>query len=270
MTILAQLLALALPFAILERLPGFRLRPARLLRPWVCSDALYLLTGYWAGALLGTAYILEGTRWAGTTLALPRLASLDLAPWIAVPAALLAIDLGNYLAHALLHRVDALWEIHKVHHSSRHLDWLATFRSHLLEQMLRRLLAPLLLIVGGFPVEVVTVAYGIFLAFAIWNHSNLRAASFRFLEPIFISPRLHRLHHIPATTECNLGTVFSLWDRWRGTLVAHDTAAEAGFGVPGEVESYPQGWGRQLVEPLARILGVRRRRGAPIGGRSAH
>ena len=48
--------------------------------------------------------------------------------------ALLGLDVGNYFAHYCLHRFDVLWQFHKTHHSSRKLDWLATFRSHIGEQ----------------------------------------------------------------------------------------------------------------------------------------
>jgi lathosterol oxidase len=256
MNLLAQLLAIAAPFAVLERIPGLRLRPSPFFRRWFASDVLYLVTGFGAGASLAMAYVFEGSRWVGAWAGLPRLGALGLPLWATVPLALLALDLGNYLAHLLLHRFDALWELHKVHHSSRTLDWLATFRSHVLEQGIRRLVAPLLLILAGFPAQAVAAAYGIFLVFGVWNHSNTRL-SFRVLEPVFITPRLHRLHHAPDTTDRNLGTVFSFWDRLCGTLVVGEAGPSAVFGVPGEVETYPQGFARQLLEPAARIVGAR-------------
>jgi lathosterol oxidase len=51
--------------------------------------------------------------------------------------------------HLSLHRFEALWQLHEVHHSSPALDWLATFRSHLLEQALRHFATPLLLVAVG-------------------------------------------------------------------------------------------------------------------------
>ena len=139
-----------------------------------------------------------------------------------------------------------------IHHSSPTLDWLATFRSHLVEQALRRLVAPLLLILAGVPVDVAGSAAAIFVAWAILNHANLRLP-LGALEPLLITPRLHRLHHLPATTERNLGTMLTLWDRLRGTLVAAEPARPYAFGMPGEHASYPEGWWRQLVEPVRRL-----------------
>lgn len=243
MTLLLSILLVA----ALERMPRLRFRRSRVLRPHAATDVVYLLTGYVAGGALAAAYV--------------RAAARILAPaWVAWPAvpfaaqvtvALVALDLGNYLVHWWLHRSDILWEFHKAHHSSRQLDWLAAFRSHAVEQVLRRALAPALLIVLGVPAPAVTVAAGVFFVWAMLIHANLRLP-LDVLEVVCVTPRLHRMHHVPQTTERNLGTVFTLWDRVRGTLVLTDTPPGATCGLPGEAETYPQDWRRQLVEPWTR------------------
>jgi sterol desaturase/sphingolipid hydroxylase (fatty acid hydroxylase superfamily) len=243
----------ALALATLERLPSRRYRPSRLFRRYVGSDVVYLLTGFVAGGSLAQSFIAEGSDVVGTSFGVPRLASLDLPLWMTVPAALVALDLGNYVAHSLLHRFDSLWEFHKVHHSIETLDWLATFRSHIVEQTLRRVVAPLLLILAGFPADAVALAGGVFLAWAIANHTNLNL-KLGFLEPLFVTPRLHRIHHVPETDDRNFGTVFTIWDRLRGTLLVRDTSPDVALGVAGEVTTYPGGWLAQLVEPPRRLL----------------
>ncbi|TMA35647.1 MAG: sterol desaturase family protein, partial [Deltaproteobacteria bacterium] len=117
----------ALVLALLERVERLRFRASPLWRAHAASDVIYLLTGYVAGGSLALAYIVATSDWLGR-IGLPRLAAPR---WASVPLALVALDLGNYTAHWLLHRVDVLWEFHKAHHSSPTLDWLATFRSHL-------------------------------------------------------------------------------------------------------------------------------------------
>lgn len=251
--ILICLLVSAGLIAAIERVPQLRFAAASFFRPFFASDVLYLITGWLALGSLGATIVFGASDWLGS-LGVPRLAALDLPLWLSIPIALVAIDLGNYSAHVLLHHFDSLWELHKVHHSSRRLDWLATFRSHLLEQGLRRVVAPLGLILLGVPIPAVAGAVVIFNAWAVLNHSNLRL-NLAWLEPLFITPRLHRLHHTPATTERNLGTVFSLWDRLRGTFVVAELSPATLFGVPGEVEGYPEGFGVQLVEPLRWIAG---------------
>src|SRR5262249_28385782 len=72
------------------------------------------------------------------------------------------------------------------------------------------------------------------------------------LETVLVTPRLHRLHHVPATTERNLGTVLTVWDRLRGTLVVAEPAADAALGLPVGRDDYPQDWAGQLVAPWRR------------------
>ena len=242
--------------AVVERFSRFHFRPSPLFRRYFASDVFYLLTGFVAGGSLGIAYVAASSEWIGNWWRLPRLASLNLPLWTALLLALVAIDLGNYLAHFLLHRYSILWEFHKVHHSSRTLDWLATFRSHIVEQTLRRLIAPVLLIIAGFPIKAAVLAGGLFTAWAMLNHSNLKL-NLQFLEPILITPRLHRLHHVPETEDRNFGTLFTFWDRMRGTFVQTELEKTCIFGVAGEIDSYPQNWLAQFIEPVRRILRTR-------------
>jgi sterol desaturase/sphingolipid hydroxylase (fatty acid hydroxylase superfamily) len=249
----------AIVIALLERVPTLRVQPARLLRRYVATDVLHLLIGFVALGWLGAWYFTAAADHAAG-LGAPR------AAWAAVPfaaqaaAALLAIDLGNYLVHVLMHRSDVLWEFHKTHHSSRHLDWLAAFRSHVVEQLLRRALAPVLLVLAGVPVDAAVTAAGVFLVWAMFIHSNLRLP-LGLLEPIFVTPQLHRVHHAPATAERNLGNVLTCWDRLLGTFVAAGPAADAPLGLPRERDTYPQTWGAQLVRPWRARAARPRRRG---------
>jgi len=245
------LLAFAvLGIALAERSPRLRFARARFLRRHFATDLFYLATG---AVALGLAL-----RHAAVSLAAargpagPALAALP-AP-VALLLATVLYDLGAYATHLLLHRFDLLWRFHAVHHSSRTLDWLATFRGHAAEHALRHLASPVALLLLGFPIPVVAAASAIYTAWAALNHANLRV-ELRCLEPLFITPRLHRLHHVPGTSGRNLGTIFSLWDRMRGTLVADPGAPLAPLGVPGEIETYPQSWLPQLVEPLRRRPG---------------
>ncbi len=256
MAIIIRILVLALPFILLERVAATRLREQPFLRRYFGSDAIYLLTGYALGSSAALAYVVLAGGWLSGSATGASAAWEDVPLWIAIAAAIALIDLGNYTAHLLLHRVDALWEIHKVHHSSRQIDWLSTFRSHILEQVLRRVVAPVGLIVAGLPLAAVVPAYSVFLAFAIFNHTNARMPRIGWLEAVFVTPRLHRLHHVPASTHRNLGTVFSFWDRLSGRLVDASLDPDVEFGVPDEIESYPQGWLQQLVTPPARIVGT--------------
>jgi sterol desaturase/sphingolipid hydroxylase (fatty acid hydroxylase superfamily) len=216
----------------------------------VTTDALWLLVSYLIVGAVTTPPIVAAALWVGSASGLGDVWT-GVAPAVQVALAVVAFDLGNYVAHWLMHRVDALWRVHEVHHSIVQLDWLATFRSHVGEQLLRRGLVAVLLVAAGVPPGAVAAAAVVFLGWAVLNHSNVRLP-LAGLEWLLVTPRLHRLHHVPATSERNLGTVFSCWDRLRGTLVRADAPADVRFGFPRQPASYPQDWLGQVAAPWRR------------------
>jgi sterol desaturase/sphingolipid hydroxylase (fatty acid hydroxylase superfamily) len=253
------LVASIVVMAALERLPPLRFEPRRLLRAHFLDDAACLLTG---GVALALAM-----RWAvnpAAGLISPAASTLAALPFpIVLVAAIVLYDLGGWLTHWLLHRFEPLWEIHKVHHSSRALDWLAAFRAHVLEHGLRHALSMIPLVLFGFPPLAIGTAAAVYASWAAFNHSNLQPR-FRLLEPLFVTPRSHRLHHVPTSSEKNFGTIFSLWDRAAGRLVGVEASRSAPLGVPGELATYPQTWAAFTREPLRRITsGLRRRPSRP-------
>ena len=240
------LLACALTaLALVERSPRLRFASSPFPRRGFGTDLFYLATG---AVALGLAMRHAAAGLAGTTAVLAPILGALPAP-LAIAVAVVLYDLGAYAAHLLMHRIDALWRMHEVHHSSPTLDWVATFRAHPGEHALRHLASPALLLLVGFPVACVAVAGAVYTAWAAFVHANLRA-ELRFLEPLLVTPRLHRLHHVPGTSGSNLGTLFSLWDRLRGALVTDPAAPLGPLGVPGREASYPQTWLAQLVEPI--------------------
>lgn len=236
----------ALVVAVVERLPGLARRRMPLLRPHAFTDLLFLLLSWFALARLTLGWV----AWATDALGMSVLGGLPL--WTESLVALVLLDLGNYVAHWLMHRYEPLWHVHAVHHSSPALDWLATFRSHVLEQLLRRVTAPVLLIVLGVSPGAVAIASAVFIAWGVFIHANL-SLNLRVLEPVLITPRLHHVHHVAASAEHNLGTLLSCWDRLLGRLARHDVARTTplGNGHP----DYPQTFPKLLGEPFRRVLG---------------
>jgi lathosterol oxidase len=233
--------------AALERAPGLQFRKLRFLRPGFLTDVSW----YVSAVSITTAFgpFMEGLSRLVEGAGVPTLASASLPLWSLVALAVVLYDFGAFACHVMLHRADRLWRLHKVHHSSPVLDWLATTRSHVAEHLFRGIPIQTALFAIGLPTEAVALGLIIYVAFATLGHSNLRL-DLRFLEGVFITPRLHRLHHVPATTDKNFATVFSFWDRMAGSFVAKDTAPDEPLGVPAEVRTYPQSWWQQLCEPF--------------------
>ena len=239
--------------AAIERLSSLQFREAPLLRPFFATDVGWYLST--ALVTIAFAPLLERLPEAVHALGLRTLTSVDPPLWASVVIALVLYDLGAFAAHVVLHRIGWLWRLHKVHHSSRLLDWLATTRAHACEHLFRNIPTQAMLFAIGLPLTAIVLALVVYAGFATLGHSNLRLP-LRRLEALFVTPRLHRLHHVPETTERNFGTVFSLWDRAFGSLVVRDADQNESLGVPGEESTYPQSWGRQLLEPFRWAAGV--------------
>lgn len=240
------LAGLFLTVAALERITSLQFAPVRFLRPHLATDIGWYLVAT-------TAAIVS------TVVFRPQLAKLaipEIAPTISgLPAlarlvvAVVVYDGVSTAIHVAMHRSEALWSIHKVHHSSLQLDWLATTRAHMLENMIRQVPAQAALFALGMPAVTVATTLLVFATFALLGHSNLRLGG-RALELVFVTPHLHRLHHLPASGQRNFGTVLTLWDRLSGRLVSRHALPGERLGVPGEIDEYPQRFAAAFRQPF--------------------
>jgi sterol desaturase/sphingolipid hydroxylase (fatty acid hydroxylase superfamily) len=252
----AILTAVFASVASLERIPALQYTPTGLRRPWLATDAAWYLVAALAAGLSTFVF-----RPVLSRLALPGSTEVvaSLPGWLGLVVAVVIFDGAFFALHALLHRSGVLWKFHKVHHSSRHLDVWATTRTHAFEQFVRNVPAQLVLFALGFPAVTVASAVLVVAGFGALNHSNLRLP-FRAIEWLFVTPRLHRLHHVPGTSLKNYATVLTVWDRAVGSLVRADTPRSAQLGVPGEVTTYPQRFGDAFREPARQIAADHRAR----------
>ena len=152
------ILGVYLSVALLERFAALRFAPSPFFRRWFGTDLTWQL--FTLGIpLLARPQLSElaspalSARWEGLPFAATALAAVVL------------YDAVAFAIHVLLHRFDTLWTLHKVHHSSRTLDWLATTRQHVLEGLLRNIPSQALLFLAGFPLEAVVIALGVYAAF---------------------------------------------------------------------------------------------------------
>ncbi len=252
-TSFALLATLVLVVGVVERLPRFRFRVLPFRRRYLGTDVRWFLVAGAASAI--SAFVFRPF--------LVRLAVEPFRDWVAqlptagrLVLALVIFDAASFAIHLGLHRSATLWNLHKVHHSSLQLDGLATTRAHMLENFIRFIPPQAVLFLIGMGVGEVVPAVAIYAAFGVSNHSNL-GLNLGWAEGVFITPRLHRRHHIPTTSQKNFGTIFSFWDRMFGRLVRTDTRPEERFGVPGEIDSYPQRFWPAVCRPVVQIREMR-------------
>jgi sterol desaturase/sphingolipid hydroxylase (fatty acid hydroxylase superfamily) len=169
--------------------------------------------------------------------------------WAGLPLCILVADLAQYWTHRAYHEVPLLWRLHAVHHSTKHMDWMAGSRQHILETLITRtlVLGPIFLL--GFSKEVID-AYIIVVGFqAVFNHANVsvRLGPLRYL---IVTPNFHHWHHSQdaEALDRNYAAHCAFLDHLFGTAVNSPKVWPERYGVLGDY--VPKGFLRQLVFPF--------------------
>ncbi|PRH86884.1 hypothetical protein C5L14_16485 [Labrys okinawensis] len=169
-------------------------------------------------------------------------------------------DLGEFISHYIQHKNRYLWEFHKVHHSATFLSPFTAFRVHPVGVLLDALcigvcrVVPVTLIVffyGFSIVELLAMQASTSLIFSLLTLGTLQHThfpiSFGILDRIFISPRMHQVHHSVARKhwDKNMGSRLSIWDWIAGTayLATRDEVQKYGIGgIEDERGDYQRIW----------------------------
>ena len=155
--------------------------------------------------------------------------------WIAIPAAVIAMDLGIWLQHVMVHAVPALWRLHQVHHADLDHDLTTGARFHPIEIGLSMLIKFATITVLGPPVLAVAIFETLLNATAMFNHGNIRLPSAldRALRWFVVTPDMHRVHHSIEDEETNSNFGFNLpwWDRLFGTYRAQPRAGHEAMTI---------------------------------------
>ncbi len=236
----------------------------------------------WAlnGIILTSAYGLLGVSlftWrdkvvSGLTGAFGAHAPTPWPAWIILTIAtvlqLLAYELAYWFGHYLFHKIPALWEFHKVHHSAEVLTTFTELRQHPVE------IIALVNLIGfstGLAFGVMTYVFGpgvqpftllngnILLMLFLITYGHLRHSHMwiAFTGPagrILQSPAHHQIHHSdnPSHFDRNLGFSLALWDWAFGTLcVPAKTREPIDFGIGEENARFRSAAGNCLW-PFAR------------------
>lgn len=130
------------------------------------------------------------------------------------------VDYLYYWNHRLLHKKQS-WVLHKLHHSSSHLDIFATSRNSFITSFL--ILYVWVQIMAMFLLnDSNAFMFGLALTFGLdlWRHSglNLPHQLNQYLRYLLILPGQHILHHSLNGRNKNFGANFSLWDYLHGTF----------------------------------------------------
>ena len=168
--------------------------------------------------------------------------------WLAVPVAVIAMDLVIWMQHVMVHAVPVLWRLHRVHHADLDYDVTTGARFHPIEIGLSMLIKFATITVLGPPVLAVVIFEVLLNATAMFNHGNIRlpAALDRVLRWVVVTPDMHRVHHSIEDDETNSNFGFNLpwWDRLFGTYRAQPRAGHEGMtiGIRGHNDPREVAW----------------------------
>lgn len=147
------------------------------------------------------------------------------------------LDLSFYVAHVAMHRVRALWSVHRVHHSDQVVDVTTTIRQHPLEGIIRYVFMTAFAVAFGVGIT----AFVIYRAWSAINglleHANIRVPGWLDDVLSFVTtwPTAHKIHHSRRIDESrtNYGNIFSWFDRLFGTFTPARRGATVVCGVDG-------------------------------------
>lgn len=170
--------------------------------------------------------------------------------------AFLCLDATLYWWHRGSHRIAFLWRFHSVHHSDLDMDVTTASRFHVGELILSSgYRAVQVLAFGITPAELIFFETAVTL-FALFHHSNLRLPERldAWMSYLFVSPRMHGIHHsiVRQETDANYTAILTLWDRLNRSFVSGVSQSAIVIGVPYVRELKDTGVIRSLALPFRR------------------
>jgi len=156
-------------------------------------------------------------------------------PWLAVPLAVIALDLVIYLQHVVFHAFPVLWRLHMVHHADQDFDVSTGLRFHTIEILLSMGIKMGAIVLLGAPALAVLVFEVLLNATSMFNHANVRLplGLDRVLRLFVVTPDMHRVHHsvIARETNSNFGFNLPWWDFLFGTYRSQPAEGHDGMTI---------------------------------------
>jgi sterol desaturase/sphingolipid hydroxylase (fatty acid hydroxylase superfamily) len=150
---------------------------------------------------------------------------------------LLLLDYTLYLWHWLNHRAPGLWRFHAVHHIDLDLDSTTGLRFHFGELALAAGFRAAQVLLLGIDRDTLRLWQQMLLLSVVFHHSNLNlpVEVERRLQILFVTPRMHGIHHSTKGDEmnANYSSLLSWWDRLHASLRLDVLQAAVTIGVDG-------------------------------------
>ena len=166
----------------------------------------------------------------------------------------LLLDYTLYLWHWLNHRVPGLWRFHAVHHLDLDLDSTTGLRFHFGELALAAGFRAAQVLLIGVDRGTLRAWQQMLLPSVVFHHSNLELPIEveQAMQTVFVTPRMHAIHHSTNgdETNTNYSSLLSWWDRMHGSLRVDVPQASITIGVDGCLQPEDVTLERSLTLPL--------------------
>jgi sterol desaturase/sphingolipid hydroxylase (fatty acid hydroxylase superfamily) len=179
--------------------------------------------------------------------------------WVRGAAAILLLDYTLWHWHRINHQVPYFWRFHSVHHVDRDMDASTALRFHFGELAMSVAVRALQIVVIGADPLSVWIYQTLLFGSILFHHSNLRLplGFERVLVRVFVTPRMHGIHHSDYRneTDTNWSSLLSVWDFLHRTLRLNVPQPSITIGVPAFDDPGKVTLGRILWMPFARRSG---------------
>ena len=159
-----------------------------------------------------------------------------LSSWPKIIISVILMDMTLYFWHLANHKISFFWRFHLVHHTDIEMDASTAARFHFGELVLSVFFRASQVLVFGIDPASLLIFETSVTFFALFHHSNIRLpiSLERILNKVFVTPRMHTIHHslVLEETDSNFSAIFSFWDRPIKTLRLNISPDQIKIGVP--------------------------------------
>ncbi len=222
-------------------------------------DTFYMFFNFFLFSLMGFAAISNVVstafnEWVFNLFGWQNLVAIQVSQLPAVVQLLILFVVKDFIQwniHRLLHRVDWMWQFHKVHHSVEEMGFAAHLRFHWMENVIYRTLEYIPLSMIGFGIQDFLFVHLFTLAWGHFNHANI-TVPLGWFKYIFNNPQMHIWHHaehIPNRYGVNYGITLSLWDYLFKTNYLPKEGRDEPLGFD-NLKQFPKTFWTQILYPF--------------------
>ena len=236
-----DLLVLALVFVPMERL--WTQREQNIFRVGWQTDLKHFFVGHVGVQLISFAVLIPVQATLAWAIQLDFQKHVAAQPvWLQLFEILFVVDMVSYWVHRAFHTIPWMWKFHAIHHSSLHMDWLASSRSHLVDTLVNRFAGFIPVFLLGFSQSAI-YGYLVFVSFhAVYIHANVNHR-WPYLRWIFATPEFHHWHH--TSDEEGIDKNFAVFLSF----------IDAMFGTAHMPAHWPKNYGTTKFQPPETYLG---------------